>query len=289
MSKVMSKPRRKGAAKMSPRAAFAVATSKEKPVKQRLAAMAKVKGVVGEDDNKLQAMANVLRDSSQPTPVRLAALQALQVASFAGSHFDSFRGDYLAALRAVAGDADAEIRRRVLGLLAREKDGFAQQRLLEGLQNPEKALVPPEKALQLLTYDIHAEAYPLARMIVRNPPNEAAKREALRVLAADPTSKPLFEQILRDKDETKEIRQLAASALQSISPRALQSQAREILLDPNDYDDIQATSLTALTQFGDAAQVGQDKQLIKHVDSLKRATSTKLKQSARQFLTKYNP
>jgi hypothetical protein len=285
----MSKARRKRAAKMSPRAAFAVATNKAKPVRQRVTAIAKAKVAVGQDDKKLQAMLNVLRDSSQPTRVRLAALQALQVASFASAQFGSYRGEYLAALRAVAADADGEIRQRVLGLLAREKDGFAQQRLLEGLENPEKALVPPEKALQLLAYDIHAEAYPLARTIVRNPPNKAAKREALRVLAADPSSGPLFEQIMRDKDETKEIRQLAASALQTISPQALQTQAREVLLDPKDYDDIQATSLTALTQFGDATQVAQDKKLMKHVGSLKRAKSTKLKQSARHFLSKYNP
>ena len=121
-------------------------------------------------------------------------------------------------LRAVATDADPELRQRVLGLLAREKDGFAEKRLLEGLQQPEKALVPPEKALQLLSYDIHAEAYPVARMIVKNPPNEEAKREALRLLAADASSKPLFERILNDKEETKENRQLSASALQAIAP-----------------------------------------------------------------------
>ena len=72
-----------------------------------------------------------------------------------------------------------QLRQRVLGLLAREKDGFAQRKLLQGLENPEKALVPPEKALQLLSYDIHADAYPVARKIVKKPPNANAKREAL--------------------------------------------------------------------------------------------------------------
>ena len=72
-----------------------------------------------------------------------------------------------------------------LGILMRDKDGFAQKKLLDGLKDPAKALVPPEKALQLLSYDVHADAYEVARDIVKKPPNDDAKREALRLLAAD--------------------------------------------------------------------------------------------------------
>jgi len=282
-----AKPKGASSVKMSPSAAVTVATSARKPVKERIAAMANVTQAVCENDNKFQALLKVLRNTNEPIRVRLAALQALQAASFAVVQFESRRADYLATLRAVATDADPELRQRVLGLLAREKDGFAQQRLLEGLQEPEKALVPPEKALQLLSYDVHAEAYPVARMIVNNPPNEEAKREALRLLAADSSSKPLFERILSDKKETREIRQLSASALQAIAPEAMQTHARELLLDPKEYDDIQATSLNALTQFGSTAKVEQDKELLRRVNSLRKAGSNKLKQGARHFLTKY--
>ena len=127
--------------------------------------------------------------------------------------FESCRGDYIATLRKVADDPDPELRQRVLGLLAREKDGFAQKKLLEGLQDPDKALVPPEKALQLLSYDVHADAYAAARDIVKKPPNEMARREALRLLAADATAAPMFEKLMRDKNELREIRQISASAL----------------------------------------------------------------------------
>ena len=202
-------------------------------------------------------MLNVLRNEDEPVKVRLAALQALQAASFSVVAFESCRGDYIATLREVAEDPDPELRQRVLGMLAREKDGFAQKKLLEGLQNPDKALVPPEKALQLLSYDVHAEAYPLARAIVSKPPNATAKREALRLLAADATSAPMFEKILRDKDESREIRQISASALHALKPQKLQAHAREIVLDKSEYDDIKATSLTALTQFGDDEAVAK--------------------------------
>ena len=118
---------------------------------------------------------------------------------------------------------------RVLGILAREKDGYAQKRLLEGLQDPSKALVPPEKALQLLSYDVHAEAYPVAREIVKEPPNPEAKREALRLLSADANSAPVFEKLLRDKEEDRDIRQISAAALQAVKPKRFQEQAREIV------------------------------------------------------------
>jgi hypothetical protein len=298
-SKLRNKKRGKGAvkkarparrlAKMTPRATMAAATDSHKVAGERVAAIRNVTQMLGNEGQNLDKMLAVLRDANEPTAVRLAALEAIQAASFAVVEFEAHRGDYLATLRAVATDPDPEIRRRVLGMLAREKDGFALQKLLAGLQDPEKALVPPEKALQLLSYDLHAEAYPIARMIVTNPPNDDAKVEALRLLAADASSQPLFERLLRDKEETKEVRQVCASALQSIAPEKLQSHARAMVLDSKEYDDIQATSLTALTQFGNAAKVAKDEKLMDRIGALKKADSSKLKQGARIFLSKYSP
>jgi HEAT repeat protein len=285
-SKSAKKP--KTAAKRSARTAFLIATSARRTVKERVAALAEAPLAVCENDKDLQAMLNVLRNKDEPLEVRLAALQSLQAASFSVIAFESCRGDYFATLRKVAEDPSPELRQRVLGLLAREKDGFAQKKLLEGLRNPDKALVPPEKALQLLSYDVHAEAYPIARAIVSKPPNDDAKREALRLLAADANSAPLFEKLLRDKNELREIRQISASALHALKPEKFLAQAREMLLDKSEYDDIQATSLTALTQFGDAEAVGKDETLLKSIDRLSVGKApSKYKQSARRFLSKY--
>jgi hypothetical protein len=214
-------------------------------------------------------------------------LQALQAASFSVVAFESCRGDYTATLREVAEDKDLELRQRVLGILARENDGYAQKKLLEGLENPEKALVSPEKALQLLSYDAHAEAYTAARKIISEPPNSSARREALRLLAADATAAPVFEKILRDKGESYEIRQISAAALHSVEPEKLQENAREILLDTSEQEDIQSMSLTALTQFGNAQAVSDDKPLLKRINRLSGGTSKQVKQSAAQFLDKY--
>jgi hypothetical protein len=274
------KPRR------SARSALKLATNARKSVKERVATLAEVALAICEDPKSLQATLKVLRNRAKPVGVRLAALQALQAASFSVVAFESCRGDYIATLRQVAQAPDPELRQRVLGILAREKNGFAQKKLLEGLQNPEKALVPPEKALQLLSYDVHAEAYPVARAIVSKPPNPTAKREALRLLAADANAAPMFEKILRDKDEPSEIRQIAAAALEAIKPEKLKAYAREIVFDPSEDDEVRATCLTALTQFGDAT-TADDEALLKRVERLSGTASTQIKRSARQFLGKY--
>ncbi|MET0165268.1 MAG: hypothetical protein ABW318_09720 [Vicinamibacterales bacterium] len=272
----------------SPRRALSAATNSRKGVNERVRAMPDASRALCHDDKGFQAMLKVLRDRDEPIQVRLAALASLQAASFSVVAFESCRSDYTAALREVVDDPNPELRQRVLGLLAREKDGYAQKRLLEGLENPAKALLPPEKALQLLGYDVHADAYRLARKIVDKPPSEIAKREALRLLAADTSAKPVFEKILSDKNEAPEYRQISAAALHAIAPDSLQRRARSILLDSSESDEIQATSLTAITQFGDDKAVAEDNELMKRVDRLSAGTpSAKVKQSAKRFLSKY--
>lgn len=280
--------KKRSPAKRTSRAAFAVATNEKKTTAERAKAFVEAPLATIESDKNLQASLDVLRDRKQPIKVRLAALQSLQAASFSVIEFEPRRDDYLATLREIVDDPDAELRQRVLGILAREKDGYAQQKLLEGLQDASKALVPPEKALQLLSYDVHAEAYPVARDIINQPPNPEAKREALRLLSADANSAPVFERLMRDKDEDREIRQISAAALQAVKPKKFQEQARELLLDSKEYDDIQATALTALTQFGDEKEVTKDEKLMNRVNQLGKGKSAKVKKPAKAFLTRYS-
>ena len=286
-AKKTTSAKKKSPAKRTSRAAFAVATNEKKSTQERAKAFVEAPLATIRSEETMEASLDVLRDREQPIKVRLAALQSLQAASFSVIEFEPYREDYLATLREIVDDPDEELRQRVLGILSRENDGYTQKRLLEGLQDPGKALVAPEKALQLLSYDVHAEAYPVAREILDQPPNPEAKREALRLLAADANSAPIFEKLMRDKDEDREIRQISAAALQAVKPKRFQEQARELLLDDKEYDDIQATALTALTQFGDEKAVAKDEKLLKQVDKLGRGKSAKIKKPAKFFLRRY--
>lgn len=279
----------KVAAKGRLRGAMAVASDSRKTVKERVSALAGSPLEACKSDLSLQAMLGILRNQQEPAPVRHAALRSLQAASFSVVAFESGRGDYIATMRQVAEDPDLEIRQSVLGILAREKDGFAQKRLLEGLKDPDKALLPPEKALQLLSYDVHADAYAAARAILANPPNPAAKREALRLLSADAASASVLEAILRDKNESAEIRQVAAAALHAIQPEKMQALAREMVLDGGEQDSIQTTSLTALTHFGNAETIAADSELLGRVRSLASLESPGLiQEAAGRFLNKHS-
>jgi hypothetical protein len=264
-----------------------VARDAKRKVDERSAALLSLTACILAHPDTMRGTLKILSDASEPLPLRLTALQVVQAASFAVVKFNQWRPSYLAALRAASEDPDPELRQRVLGVLAREKDARTQQRLLAGLSEPAKALVPPEKALQLLSYDVHADAYSAARKIVAEPPNEASKHEALRLLAADARSAPLFESLLRDKKETPEVRQISASALHALSPEKLQSAGRDILMDETENDHVRAVSLTALTQFG-KADLGKDEGLLKQAQRLKsEAKSEALKHTANQFLQKY--
>jgi len=286
-AKKTTSAKKKSPAKRTSRAAFAVATNEKKSTQERAKAFVEAPLATIRSEETMEASLDVLRDREQPIKVRLAALQSLQAASFSVIEFEPYREDYLATLREIVDDPDEELRQRVLGILSRENDGYTQKRLLEGLQDPGKALVAPEKALQLLSYDVHAEAYPVAREILDQPPNPEAKREALRLLAADANSAPIFEKLMRDKDEDREIRQISAAALQAVKPKRFQEQARELLLDDKEYDEMQATALTARTQLSDEKAVAKDEKLLKQVDKLGRGKSAKIKKPAKFFLRRY--
>jgi hypothetical protein len=280
----------KSSQKRSNRVAMSVATDQGKVPKDRVAAFAEAPLAVCETDKNLQATLAVVRNQEEPVEVRLAAMESLAAAAFSVISFEPCRNDYIAVLREVADDPNPQVRETALRALAGEQDGFAQKKLLEGLKDPAKALIAPEKALQLLSYDVHTESYAVAREIAANPPNPSAKQEALRLLAADASSASFFEKVLRDKDEMRENRQIAASALHALNPTKLQTHAREMLLDKSEYEDIQATGLTALNQFGDNEAVAKDTALLRSVDRISgKAKSAKYKRSAKQFLNKYRP
>ena len=195
-----------------------VANKHEDPSRERSAALAKL-SALGRRRSGADVVDGGPRRSRRPDPAALDALAAsrlqrrVRLGDVCGVPRRLHRG-----VAQGRGRSGSELRQRVLGILAREKDAYAQKKLLEGLRKPEKALLPPEKALQLLSYDVHADAYPVAREIVEHPPNPLAKREALRLLAADAASAPIFEKLVRDKNESVELRQLGAAALHALKP-----------------------------------------------------------------------
>ncbi|QCX49284.1 hypothetical protein [Ralstonia pseudosolanacearum] len=253
-------------------------------LKERTQALAEIGTNVAGDRDTFKQIVSLVKDTSADATLRSDALSQLQAVTFDPSAFAPYRAAYMTALRSLRRDPDMNIRQRVFGLLARELDPDTQALLLGGLDGTQDALLPPEKALQLLSYDPHAGAYDVARKIEKAPPNALARREALRVLAADADSADRFADVLRDKTEPTEIRQIAAGALNHLAPERMQAIAREMALDDGESDDLRTVGLTALAHFGDPGTLTADAQLQAHVQKIAEGEGgTGLQAAAEQF------
>jgi hypothetical protein len=247
---------------------LATALDEKAKVKQRCAALAEIAENVIADRDTFKSVLALITDPEADSVLRNNAMSTLQAATFDPDAFAPYRTSYLAALRKLRKDGDDEIRKRAFGILARENDADTQAVLLEGLNTPDKALLPPEKALQLLSYDTHAGAYDIARGIVDKAPNPLARREAFRVLAADARSTDLFEKVLRDRNETMPIRQLAASSLNQLAPKRLQATARDISVNTAESDEMRSLGMTAIADFGDIEDIRNDATLKSQVENI---------------------
>lgn len=230
-----------------------------------------------------------LRNRKEATSVRAAALQVLGALDFLGPRFSPYRADYKQALRDIATDPRVTLRESAIELLAIAKDPYAQELLVRGLERPEEAVVSDARALQFLGYDDHADHAPLARKVYQRATG-AAREEALRMLATDPTSERLFTRLLKDKSEKSSVRRLSASGLQSLNPEAFERTARRIVADDDDYNEIRATSLAALAHGREARDKPADPKFVDTVQKLTDSTrSSALRSSSRRFLGSTQP
>jgi hypothetical protein len=226
----------------------------------------------------------ILASPEQPEPLRGSALSSLLQARFVVTAFAPHRADFLRTLHAILPGAGPELRERVMEALALEKDPEAQALLVEGLRDPAKALVPPLSALQYLSYDDHAGYAPAVRELAAGTEDDQLKAAALRLLANDPDSEKLFRKLVADRGEMAEIRQISAAALQMLNPVEFEKVARNIATNDDDYAEIRAAVLGALTHMRDYARSRADAKFVAEVDRLKETAHGFLRSAAAQFL-----
>ncbi|MBA3779854.1 MAG: hypothetical protein H0X16_11275 [Chloroflexi bacterium] len=269
------------------KAASATLERREAPEGARIAAVRAMGRDIRRRPTLIDRLIALLADGSESAKLRLEALDVLQGATFLVQTFAAKRPQYLEALRSIMDDPDRDLRRRVIGALAREKDEYVHRRLLEGLEKPSKALVPPAKAIQFLGYDVHADYFPLLRRIVEQPPTASAQREAIRVLAADPKSRPLLTKILGDKDQPSGVRYMSALALQSLAPTQFEGIARKIALDNREDHRLRAASLTALAQYTEPQATASQRAFTRRVEKLgERASSPDVKRATKAYMAR---
>ena len=173
--------------------------------------------------------------------------------------------DYIAVLREVAEDANPEIRESALGLLAAKRTDC-----------PEEAARGAKESRQ----GAGASRKGASASQLRHPCGGVCdraddRRKSLRTLRPSakhcgcsrptPSRRRYSRRCCATRTNCARTGRSRPSALHSLDPDKFQSHARAILVDKNEYDDIQATSLTALEQFGDDEAVAQDKKLLESV------------------------
>lgn len=200
----------------------------------------------------------ILGDANRSAEERRAALVTLQQLSFNVPLLAEFRPAFIETLRAIIDDPDERLRDMALESLAQEKDEYAQRRLLAGLRRDEEPLVSDKTAIQFLSYDIHAEHFPILRRLARESPDAATRREAVHALAADTESADLLLAIYADKNEDDEVRSASGSALLAVDPLRFEERAKETVIDDSDAESVRAASLTALTYYGNPSALAED-------------------------------
>ena len=255
---------------------------------ERLTAVEAVGRRASESPALIDRLIELAGDRAAPTALRVRTLDVLQALAFQVTIFAPHRPRYHEMLRAMVDDPDLTLRRRALATLARYGDPFARDRLVEGLEHPSRALVPAAKAIQYLGYDIHGldtRTIRLLRGIAQHPPTQAAQREAVRLLAADPGSKALLTRLLNDKSQPADVRRMSALALQSLAPSSFEKAARKITLDTTDDDRLRATTLGALARHGTPETSTRKGTFTRQVEALDTtASSAQLRRASKSFV-----
>ncbi len=181
-------------------------------------------------------------DTRADTSARIAAIDTVRLDALS-------RPEVMRALITVLADQadDARVRRAAQN---------AQRLLVQGLEDPSKAVVVVSRlrALQFLGYDLHAGHYPMLRRIVEEARDPEERIAALRLLAADSDAAAMLKRIVADRSEDVQARTASVIALNAQNPDAFASTARDIVLDPEEYDDLRAVCLTALTVVPEIAE-----------------------------------
>ncbi len=212
----------------------------------RAAAMQGLVSVIARNEDLLDKVMQILNDESASLIMRNAAMAVLKSNSFSSIILLTKLPKYNDILRNLIDSNELSLKTPALEELAQKKDGYVQKRLLEGLENPTKEITEPENAIQLLSYDLHAEHFPILRKIAENPPNKASQKEALRNLAVDPKSKELFVKILEDETKDPEVRHISAASLKIQDPKQMERISKKLITKDNENEELKTALLNTL-------------------------------------------
>jgi hypothetical protein len=263
---------------------LAVLTDTSQPAATRLELLQRLAAQLSRRDDCIAAMLAIVRDRDDDLGVRAAALAVLGSAAFQVARFRPHRRMYDDVLHDLVDDPDPALRETAVTTLAQERDPVVQRVLLEGLQEDRPLPVDREHAVRLLAEDDHLDVLPLLQDMYRDG-SEDARQEAVRFMGSYPDARETLESILRDRNESPEVRQQSAASLRYLAPESYEAAAKEIAIDSGDDPDVRTASFSALQHLGDLERVYGDTDFVDHVEAVSREEATpQVAQVARELL-----
>ncbi len=159
------------------------------------------------DDKKLVTLSIGWLDNQQaPKVLREEALQVMDNLSFSSM-------DVPDVYQKMLEDPEPEFRLFAFTKLIIHGDARAQQKLIEGLENPPSALLPAPDAIGVLSMALKKEYYPVLNKVLQQTPDEATRLEAIRALGFYQEARGNLISISRNSNEKEEFREAALGAL----------------------------------------------------------------------------
>ncbi|PWT72356.1 MAG: hypothetical protein C5B59_15915 [Bacteroidetes bacterium] len=265
--------------------AYSLVIDKKENSSLRLKALEKLTNYVFTSDVAVTDLINILGDEKEPALIRRGAMNALYTVSFSSPALAKNLASYKTVLRKLLASKDPELLNHAAAKLASYKDEQLQNILLEGLKDQSKAILPEEKAIQLLGLDIRAEHFPTIRKILSETHNEKIMKEAVIALSPDPQSVSAIENIFKNKKLSKDLRLTCLSALHgSLDPAALRAFLQSVILDGTEDNDIRTAALNALSLRSDFKEIIKDQKFSSALEQLKNSDHIGLKKLSTQAL-----
>lgn len=212
-----------------------IVTDKLEPAAVRSGVVQLLTRYLGHTEEFVRILISILTDTSEPAELRKTVMLQIRVLGFEGSAFKQFRPIVMEGLRKLIRDEDKHISLEAIDLLAYQKDEWLQRELKEGLENPEKAIVSDEAAVYYLSLDPH-NFLDLFKKIASESGDEKAKIMAIHALSSDTSSTDFLLSLFENKNETSEVREASAHALDAQNPDLFFEKSVEAFKDGEEQD-----------------------------------------------------
>jgi len=265
---------------------LALTKDKSESLNERSSALKKIKPALFKNADYISQLIEILQDKSEPATLKLDIIEMLVSVSFSNPAFNANLPQFKQALRQLMSDKDEALRQRAIELLAGYNDEQAQKILLDGLNDPAKARMPKDKAIQLLALDPKSGFETATRKFLHPDEKPEVQREAVNALASDAGSQEQIKKLFEDKKTDKHVRLSAMAALNAFDPKQFQASLKKSVMDTDEHPDIKVASLSALSFHDNLPAVMDDKDFSKTIDSLASGTDKHLKMLSKKIVSK---